>query len=231
MKAKCIAHRGCHKKYYENTIEAFKEAVDGNYFGIETDIHLTKDKKWIIHHDEDFLSNGKKYIIKEMNSNELIKMPLDNDSNHKDAYMPMLKDYLELLKGSSKRPIIEIKPKNPSFHQLRRLVKLVKEYFTLDEVDFIAFYPWPLLKLKFMYHKKVHIQQLVEEYQILVKTARFHKFGLDMKDNRYTQEIIDKYHKKKLKTNAWTVDDLDMLHKLEAMGIDYITTNEFDQNT
>ena len=231
MKARCIAHRGCHWKCFENTIQAFDAAAKGSYFGIEMDIHLIKNKKWIIHHDPDFLSNGKKHVIKDEKFDDLIKLPLDNKWNY-EAYMPSLEDYLKAVKGSGKRPIIEIKPKNPSFHNLKKVIKTVRKYFSLDEVDFIAFYPWPLFKLKFLYHKKVHIQQLVEhEHPFMVKWALRHKFGLDIEDVMLTKEIVDTFHKKNLTVNVWTVDKEEQLKKFEEMGVDFITTNTFDQNS
>ena len=229
MKPLCIAHRGCHWDCYENTIQAFKAAVKGDFFGVEMDIHLTKDNKWIIHHDPDFLSNGVKYVIKEHTREELLKMPLDNEWNY-EAFMPTLEDYLEVMKGSGKRPIIEIKPKNPSFKRLKEMVNIVKQYFTLDEVDFIAFYPWPLFKLKFLYGKKVHIQQLWEHtHEFIRKWAYSWRFGLDSEQDILTKEIVDKFHSKGLKVNVWTVDKIEDVRKFEEMGVDFITTNKFDQ--
>lgn len=231
MKPLCIAHRGCHWKCFENTLEAFKAASKGDFFGVEMDIHLTKDKKWIIHHDPDFLSNGQKHIIKKEKFADLVKLPLDNEW-HYEAYMPSLEEYLEVMKDSGKRPIIEIKPKNPSFHQLRKMVKIVRRYFELSQVDFIAFYPWPLYKLKCMYHKKVHIQQLVEHtHPFLINWARRAKFGLDIEGEMLTKDIVDAFHKKNLTVNVWTVDKKEDLKKFEDMGVDYITTNVFDQNS
>ena len=42
---------------------------------------------------------------------------------------------------------------------------------------------------------------------------------------------MDLFHKKNLRVNAWTVDNEETLRKFEEMGIDYITTNVFDQNS
>ena len=231
MKPLCIAHRGCHWNCFENTIQAFEAAKKGDFYGVEMDIHLTKDKKWIIHHDPDFLSGGVKHVIKEERCDDLLKLPLDNERNY-EAFMPTLESYLMTLQNSGKRPIIEIKPKNPSFHQLRKMSKIVKKHFRLQDVDFIAFYPWPLFKLKIMYGKKVHIQQLVEhDHPFMVDWAYRYKFGLDIEAKMLTKEMIDRFHKKKLKVNAWCVDDEETLRKFEEWGIDYITTNKFDQNS
>ena len=233
MKPLCIAHRGKHDKYFENTLNAFKEAACGDYFGIETDIHLTKDHYWVVHHDPDFLSDGKKYIIAEMNKDELLKLHLDNDQNDADAFIPTFEDYLAVCKESGKRPIIEIKPKNPKKKYLKQLVKYVDEQMGIDNVHFIAFYPWPLIKLRNKYHKKVHLQMLLEKghYKTLYKWAKFFKMDIDIEDKLLTTDLVALFHKKNLKVNCWTVDDEDMLRKLEDWGVDYITTNVFNQKS
>ena len=233
MKPLCIAHRGKHDKFFENTLNAFKEAARGDYFGIETDIHLTKDNYWVVHHDPDFLSNGQKYVIADLTKDEVIKLHLDNDQNDDEAYIPLFEDYLKVCKESGKRPIIEIKPENPKLKYLKQLVKYIDEYMGIDNVHFIAFYPWPLIKLRLKYHKKVHLQQLLEEkhYKTLHKWAKFFKMDIDIEYKLLTQELMDKFHKKNLKVNAWCVDDNETLKKFEEMGIDYITTNVFNQNS
>lgn len=232
MKPLCIAHRGKHDKYFENTVNAFKEAAKGDFFGIETDIHLTKDNYWVVHHDADFLSDGKKYVIAEMTKDELLKLHLDNDQNDKDAYIPTFEEYLAVCKESGKRPIIEIKPKNPKKKYLKQLVEYIDKEMGIDNVHFIAFYPWPLIKLRCKYHKKVHLQMLLEEehYKMLHKWASFFKMDIDIEDKLLTQDLIDLFHKKNLKVNVWTIDDEKALRKFEEMGVDYITTNVFQQN-
>ena len=49
---KNIAHRGFKGKYPENTLLAFKKAIDIGVDGIEFDVHLSKDGVPIIIHDE-----------------------------------------------------------------------------------------------------------------------------------------------------------------------------------
>lgn len=230
MKPLCIAHRGCHWKCFENTADAFKNAAKGDFFGVEMDIHLTKDKKWIIHHDEDFLSNGKKVIIKNEKFDDLLKMPLDNEWNYK-ATCPSLDEYLKIVKGSGKRPIIEFKPKNPSFHNIRKALNQIRKYFDLKDVTFIAFYPWPLMKIKLM-HPKQDVMLLVEHtHPFLVDWAYKLKWGLDIESFMFTKEMNERFQKKGLKTNAWTVDDKKELKRLCDLGIDMITTNVFDQKS
>lgn len=49
---KMIAHRGLSGIERENTCPAFVAAGNGGYFGIEADVHVTKDGKFVIIHDE-----------------------------------------------------------------------------------------------------------------------------------------------------------------------------------
>lgn len=230
MKPLCIAHRGCHWNCFENTKQAFEAAAKGNFFGIEMDIHLSNDKKWIIHHDPDFMSNGKNIIIKNHKFANLLKMPLDNEWNY-EAFCPSLEEYLSIVKDSGKRPIIEIKPKNPTYINLRKMLGIVKKYFKLSDVTFIAFYPWPLIKIKRM-HPRQKVQLLVEHtHPYLVDWAYKFKWGLDIESTMLTKEMVDKFKAKNLQVNCWTVDSKEELERVISLGVDMVTTNVFDQQS
>lgn len=47
-----IAHRGAHDVFTENTIDAFKRAVDLEFNAVELDVHATADGVCVVHHDE-----------------------------------------------------------------------------------------------------------------------------------------------------------------------------------
>ena len=47
-----IAHRGYKKKYPENTLAAFKAAMDAGVPMIELDVMLSRDRKLVVIHDE-----------------------------------------------------------------------------------------------------------------------------------------------------------------------------------
>ena len=49
---KNFAHRGFSGKYPENTMLAFRKAIELGVDGIELDVHLTKDGQLVIIHDE-----------------------------------------------------------------------------------------------------------------------------------------------------------------------------------
>lgn len=45
-----IAHRGFKERFPENTMAAFRGAVDAGAHAIETDVHLTKDGVVVLSH-------------------------------------------------------------------------------------------------------------------------------------------------------------------------------------
>ena len=230
MRPLAIAHRGYHEKFFENTKEAFEAAAKRDVYGIETDIHLTKDLVWITHHNDDIVSGGKKYLISEMTLDELMHLPLDNDQGHENATVCLFSDYLSICKASGKRPIIEIK-NSPKRKYLKELGKFVDQYMGFENVTFIGFYPWPMWKLRRAFKKRIHLQQLIQEHTEFVYTSIWKKMDIDIDYNKLTDKMIEKMHKHNLKVNVWTVDDIDALRDLERRGVDYVTSNVFDQNS
>ena len=103
--AHLLIHRGLAKKNFtENTISAFKYCFEKNY-GIETDIHCTKDNKVVCFHD--FNLKGKFKInksLKKVEYQELLKI-----SKSKKKPIPLLKDLIKLSKNK-KFLMLEIKP-------------------------------------------------------------------------------------------------------------------------
>ena len=87
-----LIHRGlAKKKFKENTISAFKYCFKKNY-GIETDIHCTKDDKIVCFHDfnlkKKFKANKR---IKDTNYKEIKKISLKFNSK-----VPLLDELLKL---------------------------------------------------------------------------------------------------------------------------------------
>ena len=92
-----IAHRGIfnNKDIPENSILAFKKAIDKNY-SIELDVRLTKDNKLIVFHDDNLkrMTNCSKDVC-ELTYNEIKKLKLLNT----DKTIPTLKEVLKLVNG------------------------------------------------------------------------------------------------------------------------------------
>ena len=125
-----LIHRGlAKKKFLENSIKSFDYCFSKNY-GIETDIHATKDKEFICFHDFSLKRVFKKNLsIKNLNYSKINEI-----SSKFGKPIPLLKDMLKLSKN--KHPLfIEIKP----LFSISLLKKLLKETSKFKKCVFITF--------------------------------------------------------------------------------------------
>ena len=91
-----IAHRGVHDdKTPENSIISFKKAINKGYT-IELDVHLTKDNKIVVFHDNNLKRLcGVNKIIEDLTYKEILNFCL-KDSKLK---IPLLEEVLLLING------------------------------------------------------------------------------------------------------------------------------------
>jgi len=92
---KAIAHRGYKAKYPENTMIAFRKALEIGAHALETDIHITKDDVIVLSHDAT-LSRcfGRSEKIIDLNWSEI--EPLQTIAEPHQT-MPRLQDLLEYI--------------------------------------------------------------------------------------------------------------------------------------
>ena len=140
--AHLLIHRGIiSKQYKENLLKSFKQSFKKGY-GIETDIHFTKDNEFICFHD--FTLNRifkKKRSVKNINYSKIKKISAQNKKP-----IPLLKDLLKISKN--KYPLfIEIKP-TFSKKILQKLLKLTSKYSKCVFISFRHENIYNLLKIK-----------------------------------------------------------------------------------
>tara|TARA_B100000749_G_scaffold280771_1_gene278670 strand:- start:169759 stop:170583 length:825 start_codon:yes stop_codon:yes gene_type:complete len=145
-RTKIIAHRGDHKKFIENTMEAFLSCYHMGLDGIEFDIQWTKDLVPVIHHDR---TTGR--IFTDRPDHMICETPLD-DLRQTFPEIPTLDEVVQKL-GKKLHLMIEIKPQ-PRFnsneiHQCQlRLEEILKPlkagqdfhflFFNLQRQEFLA---------------------------------------------------------------------------------------------
>ena len=125
-----LIHRGIvNKKYKENLLNSFKQSFKKG-FGIETDIHATKDNKFICYHDFTLTRIFKKtQSVKNLNYQKLKEISLKQNKP-----IPLLQDLLKISKNKFYL-FIEIKPK----FSTKLLKKLINETSKYSKCVFISF--------------------------------------------------------------------------------------------
>ena len=125
-----LIHRGIvNKKYKENLLNSFKQSFKKG-FGIETDIHATKDNKFVCYHDFTLTRIfKKKQSVKNLNYQKLKEISLKQNKP-----IPLLQDLLKISKNKFYL-FIEIKPKLST----ELLKKLINETSKYSKCVFISF--------------------------------------------------------------------------------------------
>ena len=222
-----IAHRGVSGLEIENTCPAFIAAAVKSYYGIETDVHVTLDGKFIICHDDNIKRvTGIDMVIEENNYDNLKKISIreKDNSTRSDLVFPDLEDYLRICKKYNKVSILELKNTMTQNH-IARLVETVKNLDWFFKTTFISFSKENVITLKQSYPDADVLfltdQATEETLEFLLK----YRIGLDIYYKSLSKEYVDLLHSKEIKVYCWTVDEPKDAYALIDMGVDAITSN------
>ena len=234
-----VAHRGLSGLEPENSIPAFVAAGNRSYFGIETDIHATKDNKFIVIHDETTERvAGDNINVEESTFDFARKVVLDNickverESGVKvgalkgrdDLLLPRLEDYINICKKYEKICVLELK-NTMKPEMIEQLIEEIKELDYLENVIFISFSLKNMISLRNLLPEHT-LQYLTSVYNEEVHQAlRDYKLDWDVNYKALTKELIEQMHAEGIKVNCWTVDEKEDAERLADWGVDFITTN------
>lgn len=101
---KLIAHRGYSDAYTENTLTAFRHAAEQpEYYGIETDVHVTSDGYLICNHDDEVhFADGTDMTIAENTLEKLRSKPVKSKFGA-DERVALFEEYLDACRDGGKR--------------------------------------------------------------------------------------------------------------------------------
>lgn len=220
-----IAHRGLSGLKTENTLNAFIAAGKCSYYGIETDVHVTKDGKYVISHDDN-LSRvfGLDVNIHTSTYEELKKIAITDKETGDVLTVPSLREYLDVCKKYNKVSILELKD-DFNKQQLEEIVQEVEDAGMSDNIVYISFFAEVLKKMRGLL-PNVILQFLTGKVD--EETINFMlEYNLEI-DCIYTvlnEESITLLKQNGIKINCWTVNDEFAAQNLVDLGVDYITTN------
>lgn len=226
-KTKIIAHRGLSGIECENTCAAFVAAANRSYMGIETDVHITADGKFVLIHDGTTKRVSKSDLnVEESSFDELRAQRLIRPDGYTrgDYIIPTLEEYIEICRRYEKQAVLELKERFKR-EDIEKIVKVIRKTGGMDNVIFISFKYGNLADLREILPKQ-SLQYLVRELDEDT-LKKIQKLGLDI-DIKYTalnKENVRLLHSKGIKINCWVCDNKKEAERLVKMGVDYITTN------
>lgn len=223
-----IAHRGASGLALENTLPAFIEAGQRTYYGIETDVHVTKDGNFIIVHDDDLKRiAGLDIEVENTDYADLRALRFADvygESEEKNLFLPSLEEYIDVCKKYDKQAILEMK--NPMTEEtVAALAARVESLGWIERTTFISFSGENLLYLRKAY-PSASAQYLTEdctdeEIDFMIEN----KIDADLSWACVTRGRVQRLHNAGLKVNCWTVDGAACATLMADYGVDMITTN------
>lgn len=229
---KMIAHRGLSGLERENTCPAFVAAGNRSYYGIETDVHVTNDGKFVIIHDE----TTKRVTSEEYDINveendyaavkDIILPDIDGTKSRKDIRIPLLKEYIQICKKYEKICVLEIK-NHFKEDDLCKMIEEIKDTGYTENIIFISFDFENCVNVRKLLPQNT-VQWLLGEKEItseIIQKLCENRLDLDIKYTALNKENVGLLHSNGIKVNCWTCDDKEAAEKLVSYGVDFITTN------
>ena len=250
-----IAHRGYSGKFDENTMIAFKKAIEHGADGIETDVQLSKDGVPVIIHDETLerTTNGhgfvkdytlnqlKKFRTKSVGHTRELKENVNMNYNNEEIKhfeesigeeIPTLEEFMELVSKSDLKMInLELKNSIIEYEGLEeKVLDMIEKYNLKSKVIISTFNHLSLIKVRKM-DSEIVLGALTE-----TTLANVVKYLNDIKVQCYHPcftSILNKDYMREIKeggikVNTYTVNSEEHINQVINAGVDSIITNEVE---
>ncbi len=235
---KIYSHRGLSSLYPENSLEAIKEASKYEYiYGIEFDVRMTKDKKFVVIHDRDItlVSNGTG-MVSNMTLEELYKYDFSyntfdiNKQYLKSFFIKDGKIYREHIKKLTKKTykiytletilmsiknkklLIEIKKEKDEKFDLEKFYNIIKKY-NLENIMIHSFNIEIIEKLR-KKDSKLNLGILIGFLNLDEKLKMNTNF-ISIEHSIITKEILENQLNIGKSINLWTVNEYKEIKKIE----------------
>jgi len=240
-----IAHRGASALAPENTLAAFKKAIDDGAEGIEFDVRLSKDGAVVVFHDATLQRlSDRKNLVSSLTVEELQKIDVGSWFNrHKPTHsndlfsnetIPTLGQLLEFLKDFQGLIYIELKCRESEVEKLAKAVceliadspllpNIIVKSFQLETIPHIRRL-CPKVKTAALFAPK--IMTLLRKEKRLVNIA--YELGADMISVHFslaTRKLMKKAEKRALPVTIWTADNPLWIKRAVDLGLFAVITN------
>lgn len=230
MKTKVWAHRGASAYAPENTIPAFKLAIEMGADGVELDVHMSADNKLVVCHDEtvDRTSNGTGRIV-DMTCQELKALDFSAKmEGYQNVRIPTLREVYGLLKPTDLTINVEIKSDVVIYYGIwDELIKLEREMGMQGRIFYSSFNHFVLMKMReldptakigllysegmvdpWVYANYLHADAIYPHYLAAQGPG-----------------VIEGCKKNGVAVHPWTCNDKKAMRELADAGVDAIITN------
>ncbi|MDY6932660.1 MAG: glycerophosphodiester phosphodiesterase [Spirochaetota bacterium] len=241
-----FAHRGVPIEFPENTLLSFKRAVELGVDVIETDIHFTKDKGFIVIHDESLerltegVGNVRDYSIKELKQFDAgFRFTKDNGKTYpfKGKNIKLLSLEEMLNEFPNQRFNIDLKEKNQE--QIGYYADIIKRHNAQNRVLTASEHSVNLKGIRKLFPDMATSFSLWEAlgFYTLYKTgfmfltSHFNGDALQIPEHFgpiriVTKSFVKHAHNKGIQVHVWTINNRDDIIRLFNLGVDGIISDD-----
>jgi len=230
------AHRGASAYAPENTLPAFELAVAMGADAVELDVHLTRDDRVVVCHDEDLKRvGGKALVIGDSILPQIqavdVSAGLKGMERFAGVRVPLLADVLDLLKPTNLFVNIELKTDRRAYPGLEEAtLALVRAFGMEGRALYSSFNHYTLAGLKAL-DPSAKTGALYDnglfmpwDYVKAVGASAVHPYYLNLRIPRF----VEHSHANGIAVNVWTLDTEDAIRQALQLGVDGIITDKPD---
>jgi len=231
---KFYAHRGYRGKYPENTVVAFKGAMNAGFDGIEFDIFETKSGDIFVFHDETTDRMCKiSDCIYNVNAKNRKQYPIVTGKNidrYGSLLIPSFEETIAAMKNKKADLFIHLKGLDTISEQgIAKIDKILRKY---DMVDKSIIFCGRTSLLKKFAKRGLHIG--VNMTSTSTKTTMTHveecieaniKTFIVFYPNKVNQKLVNKCHENGIRIGVYKVTEKSEAIRLNKLGVDFVFTD------
>lgn len=230
MRPLIFAHRGASARHPENTLAAFRAAIQLGADGIELDAQLTRDQEVVVFHDPSLerTTNGTG-LVREHTFAELSLLSAGSWMHPRFAScrIPHLREVLTLVKPTRLQVIVELKNfLVPQPDLEARVIQLLRMHDMEHRTIISSFNFNSLLQVKKLAPAVrtalLYFGHLREPWEL---ARQYQTDQLHVPKEEITPALIKQSHRHGLEVMGWTVNRPETMLHFGKLGIDGIITN------
>jgi len=231
-----FAHRGASHDAPENTLAAFRLALEMGADGFELDVMLSADGHLVVIHDDtvDRTTDGSGPVRqKTLAALKALDAGARFGARFAGERIPTLQEALDLVARSRAFVNVEIKTESLRGDGLEeKLVALIHRYGLGERLLISSFNPFALWRMRRLAPDLPLALLYAEDQCVYLRDRWFaflsHPAALNPSFRMATQEHVRWAKSKGYRLYVWTVDEESEMRRLIALGVDGIITNKPD---
>lgn len=215
-----VGHRGAAGVRPENTLSSFRLAIELGVDKLECDVRLTKDGHTVLIHDAtvDRTTNGSGNVS-EMTLDEIRVLDAGNGEQ-----VPLLSEYLALLKETGISSEVEIKDPNA----LEKALEQIRKYGVVHQVCITSKLDTVIRAKELLPEIDVGLPTANPSLAEIERAAKIGASGVGVHYKHLTHEIVKACHDLGLEARGWNPVTTETIEYTMSFGVDSITTDRPD---